>query len=287
MMRTSRPYDRISATRMEPRPKQQPTEPERETRPGSVAVLAKAMAILEHLADRGELTPARIAELVEEPRSTVYRLCSSLQELDYIEAGVQRGTYRLGLKLFDLGRTVVDRFDERASALPVMQRLHDETGETVFLCVRRGLAAVCIERVDGARVMLLELRLGGSLPLHLGAAPRCLLAFEPESAWHAYLDAATLERRTARSPVTRTAILAELRTTRKRGYAVSDQDVTPGVVSVGGPIFDHSGLVTASLSIGGLREVVGDGGSHVAELVVEGAADVSRSLGHRHPSPAA
>ncbi len=135
----------------------------------------------------------RVAELLEEPRSTVYRLCSSLQELGYIEAGVQRGTYRLSLKLLHLGSTVLDRFDERASALPVMQRLHDETGETVFLCVRRGLEAVWIERIDRARVMLLELRLGGSLPLHLGAAPRCLPAFEPESSWRAYHDAISLE----------------------------------------------------------------------------------------------
>lgn len=254
---------------------------EREVRPGSIAVLAKAMAVLEHLGAEGELTPARIAELLEEPRSTVYRLCSSLQELGWIEAGTRRGTYRLSLKLFHLGSTVVDRFDERASALPVMQRLHDETGETVFLCVRRGLEAVCIERIDGARVMLLDLRLGGSLPLHLGAAPRCLLAFEPEGAWSAYLDAVHLERRTPRSPATRKAVLAELRATRERGYAVSDQDVTLGVVSVGAPIFDHCGRVTASLSIGGLREVVGDGGSHVTELVVDGAAEVSRSLGHR------
>jgi DNA-binding IclR family transcriptional regulator len=253
----------------------------REQRPGSIAVLSKAMAILEHLSAEGELTPARIAELIDEPRSTVYRLCSSLQELGYIEAGNQRGTYRLSLKLFDLGSSVIDRYDERASALPVMQRLHDQTGETVFLCVRRGLEAVCIERIDGARVMLLELRLGGSLPLHLGAAPRCLLAFEPESAWREYLDAATLERRTPRSPASRTAVLGELRATRKRGYAISDQDVTPGIVSLGAPIFDHRGLVTASLSIGGLRDVLGDDGSHVTELVVEGAAEISRSLGHR------
>jgi DNA-binding IclR family transcriptional regulator len=266
-------------------PKQAPNEARRDARPGSIAVLGKAMAILEHLAGEGELTPAQIAELLEEPRSTVYRLCSSLQELGYIEAGTQRGTYRLSLKLFELGGTVVARFDERASALPVMQRLHDETGETVFLCVRRGLEAVCIERIDGARVLLLELRLGGSLPLHLGAAPRCLLAFEPESAWRAYLDATALERRTANSPATRAAVLAELRATRKRGFAVSDQDVTPGVVSVGAPIFNHRGAVTASLSIGGLREVIGDGGSDIGALVVDGAAEVSRSLGYRGGSP--
>jgi DNA-binding IclR family transcriptional regulator len=254
---------------------------ERDPRPGSIAVLAKATAILENLAEHGDLAPARIAELLDEPRSTVYRLCSSLQELGYIEAGVQRRTYRLSLKLFDLGSTIVDRFDERASALPHMQRLHDETGETVFLCVRRGLEAVCIERIDGARVRLLELRLGGSLPLHLGAAPRCLLAFEPEDAWRAYLEVAPLERRTSKSPTTRSAVLSELRATRERGYALSDQDVTLGVVSIGAPIFDHSGCVRASLSVGGLREVIGDNGSNVAELVVRAAAEISRSLGYR------
>ena len=71
---------------------------------------------------------------------------------------------------------MVARFDERQAALPHMEHLHDMTGETVFLCVRRGLRAVCIERIEGSHVVSLALRLGGSLPLHAGAAPRALLA---------------------------------------------------------------------------------------------------------------
>ena len=130
-------------------------------RPGGVAVLVKAMGLIDALADRGELTPAQLAEVLDEPRSTVYRLLATLQDLEFVEPGHRRGTYRLGLKLFALGSTVVERYDERAAAHPVMQRLHDETGETVFLCVRREHQAVCIERIDGLRVALLELRLGG------------------------------------------------------------------------------------------------------------------------------
>jgi DNA-binding IclR family transcriptional regulator len=249
--------------------------------PGSVAVLAKATAILELLAGEGELTPGQLSELVGEPRSTVYRLISTLQKLDYVEPGSRRGTYRLTLKLFDLGNAAVSRFDERTAALPVMQRLHEETGETIFLCVRRGADAVCIERIDGARVMLLELRLGGSLPLHLGAAPRCLLAFEPEETWDEYLMSVHLSARTPNTPITRDAVVAELRATRQRGYAISDQDVTIGVVSIGAPIFDHSGGVCASLSIGGLREVLHADGSRAEAFVVDGAAQISRALGHR------
>src|SRR5918996_1511911 len=68
-----------------------------------VAVLAKAVAVLDHVAAEGEVTPARLAELTGEPRSTVYRLLASLQELDLVEPGRRRGTYLLGVKLFRLG----------------------------------------------------------------------------------------------------------------------------------------------------------------------------------------
>src|SRR4051794_7265246 len=155
---------------------------------GSVAVLGKAMALLDRIAEEGEATPARLAELTGEPRSTVYRLLASLQQLELVEPGPRRGTFVLGLKLFRLGRSVVSRFDERQAALPVMERIHDEMGENTFLCVRRGYNAVCIERIDGTRVTLLALSLGGSLPLHAGGASRALLAFEPESFWEEYLD---------------------------------------------------------------------------------------------------
>lgn len=250
------------------------------SRGGPVAVLAKAVALLDRIAEEGEVTPARLAELVGEPRSSVYRLLASLQELGLVEPGTRRGTYLLGLRLFRMGSTVVSRFDERQAALPVMERIHAEMGETTFLCVRRGLEAVCIERIDGARVNLLALGLGGSLPLHVGAAARALLAWESPAEWAAYLEQRELEPLTPKTPTTPDAVITELRATRDRGYSISDEDVTPGVGAVGAPIFDHTGKVRAALSAGGVRDVVFAPGSRAVELVREGAAVVSRSLGY-------
>src|SRR5919205_4137766 len=98
-----------------------------------VAVLAKAVAVLDHVAAEGELTPARLAELTGEPRSTVYRLLASLQDLGLIEPGRRRGTYILGIKLFRLGSTIVSRFDEPQAALPLMERITEELGATACL----------------------------------------------------------------------------------------------------------------------------------------------------------
>jgi DNA-binding IclR family transcriptional regulator len=246
---------------------------------GGVAVLAKATALLDAIAAEGEVTPARLAELTGEPRSTVYRLLASLQQLELVEPGRRRGTYLLGLKLFRLGSTVVSRFDAREAALPVMERIHEEIGETVFLCIRRGYEAVCIERIDGRRVNLLALGLGGSLPLHAGAVARTLLAFEPPAFWDEYLEPWQPEALTSKTPATRKALLDELRLTRERGYAISDEDVTPGVGAVGAPIFDHTGTIRAALSFGGMVEFVFADRERSIALAVDGAAEISRALG--------
>jgi DNA-binding IclR family transcriptional regulator len=254
--------------------------PRRTDGTASVAVLGKATALLDRIAAEGEATPAKLAELSGEPRSTVYRLLATLQELELVEPGPTRGTYVLGLKLFRLGSAVVSRFDVRQAALPVMERVHEEIGETTFLCIARGDEAVCIERIDGKQVNLLALQLGGSMLLHTGSAPRALLAFQPPATWETYLGRVELEVFTPKSFTTRQAVIDELCATRERGYAISDEDVTPGVASIGVPIFDHTGAVKASMSIGGLRDPILGKRSRVLELAREAAAEISRTLGH-------
>jgi DNA-binding IclR family transcriptional regulator len=250
-------------------------------RGGSVQVLRKVALILDRLADEGEISASRLADLVGEPRSTVYRLLTSLQSLDMVEPGSRRGTYRLGLKLLRLGSSVVSRFDVRQSALPVMEAMHEETGNTVFLCIRRGHEAVCIERIDGRWVQSMALRLGGALPLHVGASPRVLLAFEPQEVWEEYASAeGGLEAWTERTPTSRRELFRALTAVRERGVSISDEDVTIGMAAVGAPIRDYRGRVCAGLSMSGPRPaILGDSESRSIELITGGAAEVSRALG--------
>ncbi len=250
-------------------------------RDNPIRALAKAVHLLEQLAEEREATPRRLAELLDEPRTTTYRLLRSLEALDLVEAGSQPGSYRLGWKLMRLGAAVVERLDERQAALPVMERIHERVGETVFLLVRRGFDAVCIERLEGLRVQSLALRLGGALPLHVGAGPRALLAWEPREVWEEYLRDAPLTAFTDKTPASRAALVRELILTVDRGYAVSDEDVTLGIASLGAPVFDYTGRVRAALSIGGLRSLVLGADRHeIVGLLVEGAQEISAALGY-------
>jgi DNA-binding IclR family transcriptional regulator len=247
-----------------------------------VKVLGKAARLLKLLADNPDSTVPALAVLLGEPRPTVYRLIQDLAVLDYVEEGPKPGAYRLGLELFRLGSLVALRFDAREAAAPIMNEIHKVLEETVYLVIRRDHEAVCIERVEGLRILSMALQLGGSLPLHLGAGPRVLLAYQSRKYWDGYFAQVKLEPLTPRTPTTKAGNIALLEEARYHGYAISDEDVTIGIASVGAPIFDHTGQVHAAISVGGLRAaVLGDGGGErTVRLVTEGAAEISRKMGY-------
>ena len=245
-------------------------------------VLQKVALILDRLAEEGEVSAARLAELVDEPRSTVYRLLRSMQELDYVTPGSRKGTYQLGLALLRLGSSVMARFDERQAALPVMECVHAATEETVFLCTRRGNEAVCIERIDGLLVQSMALRLGGSLPLHVGAASRALLAAEPREFWGTYLSReGGLAAWTEHTPTTKEALFAALEEVRETGVAISDEDVVLGMAAVGATVRNHRGDVCAAVSMSGPRPtILGDRTAESLQVIASAAAEISTALGY-------
>ncbi|MBN9622381.1 MAG: IclR family transcriptional regulator [Actinobacteria bacterium] len=256
------------------------TAAKKPSREASVAVVGKAIALLDVLAGVREATTADLAERLGEPRSSVYRLLNTLSEGNIVEPGAHRGTYRLGLKLLQLGSAVVARLDVRLAALPVMERIHDETEETVFLCLRRDREAVCIERIDGRRAAVMALKLGGALPLHAGAGPRALLAVDRRREWDIYIGGGPIEDLITGEPIRREDVIAQLEETRRRGAGISDEDLTPGFAAIGAPIYDHRGHVIAALSVSGVRNrILDDDEEKVLSLLLNGAREISRALG--------
>jgi len=248
---------------------------------GRIQVLDKIAALLDRLGEHGEASAVQLAEWIGEPRSSVYRLLDGLRAVGWVEPGSRRGTYRLGLSLFRLGSRVTRRFDERAAARPVMERLHARTEQTIFLTVKSGFEGVCIERVDGRWVQNMALQLGGSLPLHVGAGPRVLLAASEDAFVESYLAERPLTRLTPYTITTPGALRADVEATRANGYAISDEDDVLGMAAVGAPIRDHHGRVTATLSLSGLKSTVLEGETQQSlELIRSAADDVSRTLGH-------
>ncbi|MHB1537680.1 MAG: IclR family transcriptional regulator [Solirubrobacteraceae bacterium] len=248
-----------------------------------IQVIDRAVALLRALAAADE--PVRLRDAASATgltASTTRRILSSLCHHELCEQ-TPDGTYGLGLALFELGSRVEASLDIRTRSLPALKRLSESSHLTVFLCVHRDERAIAIERIDGRYAFSLALTLGGSLPLHVGACSRVLLAHQPEEEALEMLRRNPPDRYTERTLTEPAEILADMRLTRERGYVISDEDVTPGVAALGTPVFGHlfSEHPVAAISVAGLvPQVLGEHLEPLLKQLRQTAEEISRELGH-------
>lgn len=227
---------------------------EHETERLPAGVLGKASQVVEALAAEPMLTPAEIAEICDIPRSSIYRILDGLVNVGLATAA-PGGEMRLSLAWLGMADAACRSMEEWADAREVLDGITAATEMTSFLTVLQGDATVCVECSQGRSIDALMLRVGRVLPLFAGAAGRVALA---------YMDAAWVDRYLSRAPfpafnentLTEADQLREdIALTLRRGYALSNEDVTLGVGAVGVPLL-RDGKVIGSLSAGGFVDEV-------------------------------
>lgn len=262
------------------RPDPTPAETEKDT--AGLDLVTKVGAVLDALELHGELTAAELATATGEPLSSIYRLVRSLTGIGWLDKGVRRGGYRLGLHFMTIGTALEDAIDIREAALPALRQLAEQTGATSSLYLRRASRAVCVERIEGSAVRSLALQLGNSLPLYAGAAPRALMAHLTVAERQEVLkDSVPQPGDPVRPSIT--AILADADANKKLGYTISEGDITPGIAALGAAVFDHRDDLAAAVSISGLHaQILGGRSDRNVSLIRMAAASVSRALGNSH-----
>jgi DNA-binding IclR family transcriptional regulator len=246
-----------------------------------MSAVTKATRVLERLAERGDLTAAELAQELDEPITTVYRMLSNLESIGWIERGDRKGApIRLGIDLVAIGQAVEAALDLRGAARVALAWLAEETAETAYLCVPDGQRGVCIERVDGKYTRTAELTIGGSLPLHQGAGPRAILAFSPRPVRDNYVRALRASQSNPLTEPEAVRLESDLAAIRAAGVVESDGDITPGVLSTAAPVMDHRGEVIASITLSALKADHADRQRGFEQLVRQQAAAVSSTLGY-------
>jgi len=207
----------------------------------------------------GRFTPERpvwgTSELARElgvAKSMVTRLLETLQAHGFVEQNRETRRYTLGLSLIRLG-LVAQRTagDLHRVAVPVMEQLTRDSGETSLLCVAREIHSVCIEQVLAPHQGLhLSIERGSISPLYAGASNKTLLAFLPAERIEQVIAAglSTFTPDTVTDPDRLREQLAEI---RRAGWFASSGEFTLDVAAVAAPIFDSRGRVIGALSLGG------------------------------------
>ncbi|MGH3643394.1 MAG: IclR family transcriptional regulator [Mycobacterium sp.] len=217
------------------------------------------------------LTLTEIAKGAQLPLSTARRLIMELVAWGGLER-VPDGSYRVGMRLWQVGSLAPQTRDLREAALPYMHDLFEATRENVQLAVLDGMEALCIEKVSGNKAVPTATQVGGRLPLHTTGVGKALLAFSPRE----FLEdvvARGLSRSTIHSIVEPGRLAAALEGVRRTGVAFSYQEMTIGAISVATPI------ITAGRLWGALGIVTHSGAAldRLAPAVRTAALGVARS----------
>lgn len=181
--------------------------------------------------------------------STAHRILAAMAHAGFVER-LGGGTYRLGIRLLELGNLVKVRIDIREAALPWMETLHRELGESVNLGIRQGDEIVYIERTSSGRSTVRAVHLvGARAPLHVTAAGKLFLANDRPEAVAAYARQTGLPGLTRHSITSLAALKHELDKVRRAGVAFDNEEVEPGLRCIGAPVHDDAGQVVAGLSV--------------------------------------
>lgn len=193
-----------------------------------------------------------IAKLAGLTQGTVHRTLQTLIDQHIVEQDIKTKHYRLSIDFFSLAARATHPSDFRDLCRPTLIRLSISLGDTIFLLVRSGLDAICLDRCEGP----LPIRsftgdIGGRIALGVGQGSLAILSYLPEAEREEILRI-NLPRLRELSVFDEVYLRTAIDRVRTLGYAAQSNGLIEGMAGVAVPIFDCNGRSVAALSVGTL-----------------------------------
>jgi IclR family acetate operon transcriptional repressor len=240
-----------------------------------IGAAERAFAVLDTLAEAGELGTNEIARRTGMTPSTASRQLGTLAAAGLVERVEATGRYRLGLRIVHLANALLARLDVREVARPHLVALVESTGETATLSVPGDQDAVTIDFVPGSHQVQPVSRLGRPSIAHATSAGKVMLAFSgrelPEGPFRAYTP------RTITDPQ---ALAREIAAVREHGWARATGEREPGLTAIAAPIRSSRGELEAIVALQGPSDRFDDRAVTASvPALIERADAISRELG--------
>ncbi len=209
--------------------------------------------------------------------STAHRILNDLVITRFVDR-TKPGTYRLGMRLLELGNIVKSRLSVHEAALDLMRHLHRKTNQTVNLSVRQNDEIIYIDRAFSERSGMQVVRaVGGRAPLHLTSTGKLFLSVDEVRAVHAYATRTGLVGHNKNSITDLARLESELKLVRTHGYARDNEELELGVRCMAAGIRDDTGKLIAGLSISAPADRLED--EWLEDLMIT-AKEISAALGY-------
>lgn len=200
--------------------------------------------------ERTSLSLAQICRIVDMPKTTVYRLLTTLEDGGLLTVDTETGHYHLGYELIKLGAIAQESNHIARLAHDEMKWISEKTEATCNLYIRDGYERLCIAQVAGSQYVRRYSFLGARHPLYCGAG-KLLLAYAGKEFQDEYLKQVKLEKFTDRTVTDAQLLRKELEDICQKGYSVTigERDASTAMVAV--PLVDYHDKVIAGITISG------------------------------------
>lgn len=242
----------------------------------------RVLDILDLLGSGKPMDAEQVAQALDLPASSAYRLLRTLRERGLVFQPPGSTTFQIGFAIVRWAETARQSLDLVRLARPSLQQLAKATQETTSLTLLHGDCAVTADVIEGQGLVRVAPDRGRMLPLHSGAACKAILAFLPPDFVPRDIGGQLGPKR-ARSVA---ALRADLKATRERGYAVSVEEVYEGASAAAVPIFVAGSTPVGSLAVSAPVSRMNDKRlKQLADMLMSEAARLN-SLLNSSPPPA-
>ena len=248
----------------------------------TIQVIERMFALIDVLASREEAMPLKeISEKTGLHPSTTHRILNDLATGRFVDRPAA-GSYRLGMRLLELGNLVKSRLNVRDAALAPMRELHKLIQQPVNLSLRQGDEIVYIERAYSERSGMQVVRaIGGRAPLHLTSTGKLFLAADDLQRVRAYATRTGLAGHTKNSITQLPLLERELAKARQNGNARDNEELELGVRCMAAGIYDDQSKLVAGLSISAPADRLDEGW---LTKLHDTADEISTKLVHKEES---
>jgi DNA-binding IclR family transcriptional regulator len=235
------------------------------------------------LVGRAGPSGARLSELVEQcdlSKPTVRRMLLALVRAGLLDQDPETRRYYIGPEIYVLGMLASTRFGIHPISLRSLVRLSQETGDTAFLSVPRGVYSICVHREEGPYpIRVHALHAGDRHPLGVGAGSLALLSALPDQEVEEVLatNADVLAEKYPNHPPS--VLRSLVQETRVNGYALNPGLLLPSSWGVGVPIRGVDGRPIGALSIAAIESRLSEARQReIASLLMKEATWIEMRL---------
>jgi DNA-binding IclR family transcriptional regulator len=216
----------------------------------TVPGLERGLRILAEFSRREPvLTAPEIARRLGVPRSTVFRLLVTLENMGFVQRTEDGRAHRLGLAVLRLGFEYLASQGITELGRPILERMRDDTGYATSLVVRDGRDIVYILRAAAHSPFASSVNVGTRLPAHATVLGHVLLCDLTLSQLRALYPEPKLEAVNPNTPATTDALFDVAQQARLRGHVMAEGFFEPHISTVAAPVFGDSGHVIAAIGL--------------------------------------